>query len=124
MKIQIELTDEQVAQVSKEAITAQANAAAVIAVTGLRPGQMVVDVGGGSDDGIYTGPENPDAMTPYDWAFYAQHPALWAKAGAIFSSKPILRDKDTGRMLHQGDLADVVDTTQYAANGGVLAKYL
>jgi hypothetical protein len=74
---------------------------------------------------VYTGTENPDAMTVYDWVFYAQRPQLWRKESQIFSKKVIMRDPATGRVLHQGDLATSgVDTSAYAANGGVLAKYL
>jgi hypothetical protein len=61
MKIEIDLTDAQMA-----AIAAKVNATPTGSpVTGLRPGQVVVDVGTlGADDGPYTGTLNPDTPTP------------------------------------------------------------
>jgi hypothetical protein len=91
--------------------------------SGLRPGQVVVDVGGGEDEQAYTGTVDPATLDVLDWAFYSRTAKLMGQQFTMFSSKPIPRDKDTGRTLHQGDLASA-DLSGYYAAGSVFGPYL
>ena len=71
----------------------------------------------------WEGSIDPRTMTVYDWAFFSKNPALWSKVSTIFDRAYEIKDPDSGRLLHGGDLA-TVDTSAYASNGGVLAKYV
>ncbi len=95
-------------------------------VTGLRPGQMVVDANTG--EAAYTGSIAPSQLTVVDWQVFSQNYERMPFY-TIFSSSPAgqERDPDTGRSLHQGDLAQAVDLSAYKAGllgGGVLAPWL
>ncbi len=73
--------------------------------------------------GNYTGKIDPDTLSLYDWAFYVKA-GLWksgAKDYAIFTKKPIVRDRDNGRVLQnpEAELA-AVDVTGYT---GPLAPF-
>lgn len=72
--------------------------------SGLPPGFAIGDAGS-SDEGTYTGTLDPDNVTLPQWAFYAQHTALWPYVGIIFTRKPVMRNAATGYVYTPGDLA-------------------
>jgi len=92
--------------------------------TGLRPGQVVGDVGGGSSGQLppehFNGPLNPAELEVEDWRVYHQNPYLWRKNGEIFSSN------ESGAPLAQdsGSMTIYVDLAAYKAKGGKLAPWL
>ncbi len=95
-------------------------------VTGLRPGQIVVDAGGsGSGEAPYTGSIAPSFLSVEDWQVFSQNYERMPFY-TIFSSSPAGQERDpaTGRSLHQGDLAQYVDVAAYKAKGGLLAPWL
>lgn len=121
----IKLTDEQVAQVVAEAAVQKSVEQSVEqqVLSGLRPGMVVADVGGGEDEGRYEGTLDWGTLDRLDRLFYARHPELWAAAGRIFTSKPVLVDPDTGIAFHQGDIA-TADLSSYDAAGSKFGPYL
>lgn len=122
--MKIELTHEQVALIVAGAAAERAMALAD-PPTGLRPGQVVVDVGGKNDDEPeYTGTLNPDTLDRMDWAYYAQHRELWSREYTLFDRKPWIGNRATGELLHAGDLAGTVDTSGYYLAGSKFAPHL
>lgn len=69
---------------------------------GLKPGQVVVDVGAAADDLKYTGTNRWQDMTRLDWAFYFAHD-LRSKQAIIFVEKPQYIDPVTGANYNNKD---------------------
>jgi len=71
----------------------------------------------------YHGSIDPDTLGLYDWAFYVKtaHLVNGSQNYVIFTKRPIVRDKDTGRVLQNphAELA-AVDVSGY---GGPLAAF-
>jgi hypothetical protein len=121
MKIEIELTPEQVAKVVAQARDNQE------VQSGLRPGQAVADVGGAqtlnADEMPYVGPLNPDLLDRLDWAWYSQNQHRVVGPSQMFDRKPWLGVRSTGMLYHAGDLA-TADLSGYYVAGSVFAPFL
>jgi hypothetical protein len=81
--------------------------------SGLKPGQRIADVS--EAEGAYTGPLDPDTLTPGNWRYWGEHNNLHARTGQIFSKAPTVMDPATGKLLTMGDYANAApDGTPFA----------